>query len=304
MIALGTCAVVVYFIVWTVLEIDLNVLEYVYDMCVCARVFYIYSQRKPLEEAGMRAAFSLREAKEHEQQPLLEATLAATAMHPERKRSLDGMALSLQQANVTKIMKKTNNNNDNIAAAASTVGAADTTRNNTSPVQQSKQREELERQHRQREEARMERERDKKKKKVEEMEQNRKNESNSGGNTNALTQIFKMYWDMEFQLLQNTNPFRTVIDRQSAQYIAPGYFDVITTPMNLTWIKEKVQDRKYTTLTQFFGDIDLMIDNALKYNTQGPYRQASEELKKKHAKIVKSVWKQIKEKKSQHTTKS
>ena len=43
-------------------------------------------QRKPLDETGMRAAFTLREAKEHEQQPLLEATLTALAMHPERKR--------------------------------------------------------------------------------------------------------------------------------------------------------------------------------------------------------------------------
>jgi hypothetical protein len=44
-----------------------------------------------------------------------------------------------------------------------------------------------------------------------------------------------------------------------------------------------------------------MIDNALKYN-QGdtnPYRIASEDLKKKHTKIVKGVWKQIKEKQNQ-----
>jgi Txe/YoeB family toxin of Txe-Axe toxin-antitoxin module len=54
-------------------------------------------QRKPLKEDAMRAAFTLREAKVHEQRPLLEATLAATAMHPELKRSLDGMALYLQQ---------------------------------------------------------------------------------------------------------------------------------------------------------------------------------------------------------------
>ncbi|MGK3760416.1 MAG: hypothetical protein ACI8RD_012733 [Bacillariaceae sp.] len=260
------------------------------------------SQRKPLDEAGMRAAFTLREAKEHEQQPLLEAIIAATAMHPERKRSLDGMALGLQQTRVSKkkMMSSMSMSNSPTFGSSSAAGAS---------AQMSKQRAELERQKnqaRQWEEARMQRERDDKRDRVEEMEQNRKNENiNSGGN-NALSQIiekvFKMYWDMEFPNLDNTNPFRIVIDRKSAAYIAPDYFNVITTPMNLTYIKEKVGGRRYSTLTQFFGDIDLMIDNALKYNAQdgNPYRTAAEDLKKKHSKIVKGVWKQIKEKQSQN----
>jgi hypothetical protein len=260
------------------------------------------SQRKPLDEAGMRAAFTLREAKEHEQQPLLEATIAATAMHPERKRSLDGMALGLQQTRVNKkkMMSSMSMSNSPSFGSSSAAGAS---------AQMSKQRAELERQKnqaRQWEEARMQRERDDKRDRVEEMEQNRKNENiNSGGN-NALSQIiekvFKMYWDMEFPNLDNTNPFRIVIDRKSAAYIAPDYFNVITTPMNLTYIKEKVGGRRYSTLTQFFGDIDLMIENALKYNAQdgNPYRTAAEDLKKKHSKIVKGVWKQIKEKQSQN----
>ena len=250
------------------------------------------SQRKPLDEVGMRAAFTLREAKEHEQQPLLEATLAATAMHPERKRSLDGMALGLQQTNKKKM------SNSPTFGSSSSAGASS---------QMSKQRAEIERQKnqaRQWEEARMQRERDDKRNRVEEMEQNRKNENTNSGGNNALSQIidkvFKMYWDMEFPNLDNTNPFRIVIDRKSAAYIAPDYFTVITTAMNLTYIKEKVGGRRYSTLTQFFGDIDLMIDNALKYNAQdgNPYRTAAEDLKKKHSKIVQNVWKQIKEKKN------
>mmetsp|Transcript_48731 Transcript_48731/g.54528 ORF Transcript_48731/g.54528 Transcript_48731/m.54528 type:complete len:365 (+) Transcript_48731:19-1113(+) len=252
------------------------------------------SQRKPLDEVGMRAAFTLREAKEHEQQPLLEATLAATAMHPERKRSLDGMALGLQRV----AKKKTTSS---ISPTSPTFGSSTSS---APSAQMSKKRAELERQKQQArewEEARMQRERNDKRKRVEEMEQNRKNENNNGGN-NALNQIvekvFTKYWDMVFPDLDNTNPFRIVIDRESAAYIAPDYFNVITTPMNLTYVKEKVHGRKYTTLTQFFEDIDLMIDNALKYNAQegNPYRTATEELKKKHSKIVKGVWKQIKEK--------
>jgi len=251
------------------------------------------SQRKPLDEAGMRAAFPLREAKEHEQQPLLEATLAALAMHPERKRSLDGMALGLQTRNKKKPRTANSPIFGNSAAAQ---------------TQMAKQQAELERQKnqaRQWEEARMQRERDDRRKRVEEMEQNRRNNDGSGSGSNALHQIiekvFKKYWDMEFPNLGGTNPFRIVIDRRSAPQIAPDYFNVITTPMNLTYVKDKVKGRKYTTLTQFFSDIDLMIDNALKYN-QGdtnPYRIASEDLKKKHTKIVKGVWKQIKEKQNQ-----
>jgi len=255
------------------------------------------SQRKPVDEAGMRAAFTLREAKEHEQQPLLEATLTALAMHPERKRSLDGMALGLQTRN----KKKPRPANSPIFRNSA-----------TAQTQMAKQRAELESQKnqaRQWEEVRRERERDDRRQRVEEMEQNRRHNDSSGGggSSNALHQIiekvFKKYWEMEFPNLGGTNPFRIVIDKKSAPHIAPDYFNVITTPMNLTYAKDKVKGRKYTTLTQFFTDIDLMIDNALKYNTgeTNPYRIASEELKKKHTKIVKGVWKQIKEKQNQQS---
>jgi hypothetical protein len=257
------------------------------------------SQRKPMDESGMRAAFTLREAKEHEQQPLLEATLATMAMHPERKRLLDGMALGLQTRNKKK--PRTTMSHSPIfgnSAAAQT--------------QMAKQRAELERQKnqaRQWEEARMQRERDDRRKRVEEMEENRRisnyNNNNDGGGgsgSNALHQIIervcKKYWDMEFPNLGGTNPFRIVIDRKSAPTIAPDYFNIITTPMNLTYVKDKTKGHKYTTLNQFFADIDLIIENALKYNVgeENPYRIASEDLKKKHTKIVKGVWKQIKEK--------
>ena len=253
------------------------------------------SQRKPMDEAGMRAAFTLREAKEHEQQPLLEATLSTMAMHPERKRLLDGMALGLQTRNKKK-PRTTHSPIFGNSAAAQT--------------QMARQRAELERQKNQAkqwEEARMQRERDDRRQRVEEMEESRRimNHHNDGGGSsgsNALQkiieQVCKKYWDMEFPNLGGTNPFRIVIDRKSAPTIAPDYFNIITTPMNLTYVKDKTKGRKYTTLNQFFADIDLIIENALKYNMgeANPYRIASEDLKKKHTKIVKGVWKQIKEK--------
>lgn len=127
-------------------------------------------------------------------------------------------------------------------------------------------------------------------KRVKDMAQNWRNNDGAGVGSNSLHQtienVFRKYWDMEFPNLGGENPFRIVIDRKSAARIAPDYFNVIKTPMNLTYIKDKVKGQKYTTLTGFFVDIDLMISNALKYNVgeADPYRIASEELKKKHTK--------------------
>eukprot|EP00537_Pseudo-nitzschia_pungens_P001626 CAMPEP_0172364214 /NCGR_PEP_ID=MMETSP1060-20121228/7403_1 /TAXON_ID=37318 /ORGANISM="Pseudo-nitzschia pungens, Strain cf. cingulata" /LENGTH=373 /DNA_ID=CAMNT_0013087169 /DNA_START=110 /DNA_END=1231 /DNA_ORIENTATION=+ len=257
-------------------------------------VFDRISQRKPMDESGMRAAFTLREAKAHEQEGLLEATLAAMAMHPERKRSLDGMALGLQQRH-----KKKMRSTDPLLGVGNSAIAQTQMAKDLAVLEQQKQ------QARQLEEARKEREREERRRKLEELEQNKrdKDQSDAGGSGNSkmqhvFNQVFKHYWDMEFPNLGGINPFRIVIDRKSAPQIAPDYFTVVTTPMNLTYIRDKVKGRKYTTLYQFFSDIDLMIDNALKYNQgdDNPYRIASEELKKKHTKIAKKVWKQIKEK--------
>ena len=108
--------------------------------------------------------------------------------------------------------------------------------------------------------------------------------------------VFKKLWDMEFPNLGGTNPFRIVIDRDNCASIgAPDYFDIITTPMNLTYIQNRVNKMQYSTLQNFFADVDLMIDNAIKYNSDpgNPYRVAAQEMKKRHDKIVKRVWQQI-----------
>ena len=248
------------------------------------------SQRKPLDEAGMRAAFTLREAKEHEQQPLLEATLHAMAMHPERKRSLDGMAIGLQTRKNKKKARLSQSPVFGDSVAAQT--------------QMAKQQAELNNQKnqaRQWEEARMEREREERRQRVEELEEENHRKSHEGGSGNRLQkyfeQVFKKYWEKQFPNLGGMNPFRLVIDRESAPQIAPDYFSVITTPMNLTYVKDKLKGRKYTTFQQLFADIDLMIENALKYNVgeNNEYRHAALELKKMHLKIVKRVWEQMKE---------
>ena len=61
--------------------------------------------------------------------------------------------------------------------------------------------------------------------------------------------------------------------------------------MNLTYIKEKVDKMEYETLQAFFGDVDLMISNALLYNSDpsNPYRMAAEDMKKRYLKIAKKL---------------
>jgi hypothetical protein len=246
------------------------------------------SQRKPLEEAAMRGAFTLREAKEHEQQALLEATLAARELDPARKRYLDGIALGLQSRQEKKMRTMIN--------APSVM----------EQTEQAKQLAELDRQRanaRKREEARRRREEEERRQKEEEL--NRKKnalETPQQALHKLIDPVFKKLWDMEFVNLGGTNPFRIVIDRENCASIgAPDYFDVITIPMNLTYIQEKVRKMQYATLQEFFGDMDLMIDNALTYNsdTGNPYRIAAEEMKKRHMRIVKKVWSQIQQKQSQ-----
>jgi hypothetical protein len=237
-----------------------------------------------LEEASMRAAFTLREAKEHEQIPLLDATLAAHQMHPERKRHLDGIAMGLQSRREKKMRSMT----------PSLPSVMEQT-------EKSRQKAELDRQRTQArkwEDARRRREEEERRRKEEELltRKNSQAESPQQALHKIIEPVFKKLWDMEFVNLGGINPFRIVIDRDNCASIgASDYFDVITTPMNLTYIKEKVNKLQYSTLQSFFSDVDLMISNAVTYNSDpgNPYRIAAEEMKRRHNKIVKKVWQQI-----------
>ena len=200
------------------------------------------SQRKPMDEDAMRSAFTLREAKEHEQIPLLEATLAAQSMHPERKRHLDGIALALQ----TRSEKKPRSSSP---------------KNFAQQTEDARRRAEIEAQReqaRQWEETRKKLEEKERRRREEEsyMAMRRKAESPQQALHKIIQPVFKKLWDMEFPALNKTNPFRIVIDRENCATIgAPDYFSVITIPMNLTYIKRKIDTEQYTTLQQFFVSV-------------------------------------------------
>ena len=236
------------------------------------------SQRQKLEEEKMRAAFTLREPKPHEQQPLLDATLVQTMMHPERKRALDGIAMGLQSRNPAPKKMRT--------STGAPISAMEQTEKARRKAELERQREQA----RKWEEARSKREEEERLRKEREI-QDRK--PSATPQQTLILKVFNALWDMTFKILGDTNPFRTVIDRNNCAAIgAPDYFDIITTPMNLTYIKDKVHGMKYITLQSFFADIDLMIQNAITYNSDpgNPYRLAAEEMKKRYQKIVKKVW--------------
>jgi hypothetical protein len=112
--------------------------------------------------------------------------------------------------------------------------------------------------------------------------------------------IFRKLWDMEFSHLGNINPFRMVIDRDNCASLgAPDYFDFVKNPMNLTYIQHKVEKAEYETLEVFSADVELMLSNAILYNSpaENPYRLAAEEMKKKYQKMVKKVVQSVRSKK-------
>lgn len=102
--------------------------------------------------------------------------------------------------------------------------------------------------------------------------------------------MFEELWEMEF--FDGTNPFRLVIDKHNCATMGvPDYCTLIKKPMNLTYIREKVQGCKYSTLSQFFEDIELIISNCLLYNSDptNPYNEAANVLKKKYIILRKQV---------------
>ena len=243
--------------------------------------------RQPMDEEAMRAAFTLRDAKEHEQQALLEATLASLPRRngmdeKTRKRHYEAIALSLQ-----------NIDNPQISEARS---AAEQTEHARQAAALERQREQA----RLREEARRRRDEEERKQRQEKIRTRQVDPARLALHK-IYDPIFRKLWDMEFPTLLGTgvNPFRVVIDRSNCAAVgAPNYFDVIQTPMNLTYIQEKVDNMEYETLAAFFADVNLMIQNALKYNSDptNPYRKAAEQLQAKSLKMQSVVLKALKNK--------
>jgi hypothetical protein len=242
------------------------------------------SQRLVLDESNLRAAFTLREAKEHEQQALLEATLASLprrhGMDPAlRKRHLDAIALGLQSRKP-------------VVARRTTTPTVPTS-SHAVQTEQARRQAELDReraQARARETARQQREEDERRQRSQDNERKR-NHANT--QEHAMSKwcypIFNRLWTMEFAHLGGTNPFRMVIDRENCASLgAPDYFDVVAKAMNLTYIQRKLDAMEYQSEDAFTADVDLMLNNAILYNSDvsNPYRIAAEEMRTKYKKAL------------------
>lgn len=250
------------------------------------------TQRQPISEEHMRNSLTLREGKEHEQKALLEMTVSSFPKHnnmdfQERRKYLKGIVMGLQLGKAKPPPKRK-------------------TPTPTAAQQTELSRLQAEREHqvaaaKAREEARKQRDEEDRKQREEELKRKKRPETPQEALHKLYSPIFKNLWEMEFPLLANTNPFRMVIDRDNCASVgAADYFQVIETPMNLTYIKNKVEAMEYQTLQQFFDDVELMIKNARLYNShpQNPYRMAAEELHKRYTKLGKRVLKMIQKKKA------
>nr|CAI5824348.1 unnamed protein product [Callosobruchus analis] len=61
--------------------------------------------------------------------------------------------------------------------------------------------------------------------------------------------------------------------------IAPGYSQIITSPMDFSTMRQKIEDNEYKHLDEFIADFKLMCENAMKYNhAETVYYKASKKL--------------------------
>uniref|UniRef100_A0A7S2V5Q0 Bromo domain-containing protein n=1 Tax=Fibrocapsa japonica TaxID=94617 RepID=A0A7S2V5Q0_9STRA len=110
----------------------------------------------------------------------------------------------------------------------------------------------------------------------------------------VLRPVVNSLWKMNFGG-QWGNPFRTVIDQENCVALGvANYFDFIERPMNLTWIKEKMNSKKYSSLGELTDDVELMVQNAHKYNrpNEEVYIFATT-LREKYYKIISSISEQV-----------
>lgn len=312
--------------------------------------------RSELGEEEMKAAFTMRECKEFEQKPLIQATLLAEqnqviqrefqgVVAPVRetkgmrKRVLEGMVVGLQDRERKKKFREKNkalliatrqkilalddesssqSKKKGTTAASATNIPTSTTSATTNKInkeeetkkskaQQAKEQLqaeqkrqaaiELQRQReREREEARKIADQLAQEERELALSQQRRMETPQQALYHVYQPMFQVLWDMEYPNLNGTNPFRIVIDAKNCEAMGvPDYCDIIKKPMNLTYIQEKVNNKNYVTLQEFFEDIELLIANALLYNSDpmNPFHVAANVMKKRYLKERKKVLTQV-----------
>jgi len=294
--------------------------------------------RKALEDNAMRAAFTLRECKvTHEQKSLIQAALIAKNSirlpgslvdEGTRKRRVEAMASDLQERQNErdgKLLDKARRKilvteketlvrtkavkDDRVKAAALNeklhIKEKKCQNAHDRELEQRERMRSIEREKLREKTRRLakQKEREKElKKEEEEMRKARMMETSEEALYRLYEPIFRALWDMEFSNLHNTNPFRMIINvNNCAGMGCPDYCDVIKNPMNLTYIKEKVNAKKYETLQEFFEDVKLLINNALIYNSDpnNAYHIAANVMKRKFLKLGEEVMNEVQQQQHQ-----
>mmetsp|Transcript_27218 Transcript_27218/g.45387 ORF Transcript_27218/g.45387 Transcript_27218/m.45387 type:complete len:351 (+) Transcript_27218:77-1129(+) len=240
------------------------------------------------EESKMRAALTLREPKKHEQEALLKQTTKAknTPQVLARKAYLEGIALGLQSKEL-KVLKKKEESRQEAAQVQRKLA-----KRKEEDRQMEVERKKEERAENRKRKRREEMEEEDYEEELREKEEHRRQQEDAPKHNiaNFLMPKFDHLWKMEFAHLGNTNPFRTVIDRSNCIAMGvPDYSDIVKQPMNLTWIQKKLQKAEYQSVAAFFNDVELMIKNALLYNSDptNDYHLAAKEMAEHYKKFVK-----------------
>ena len=299
----------------------------------------IGDDREPLDEEAMRSALTLRAAKKHEQEAYARAALLApprgVRLPPgwdvtTHRNRLEGMALGLQEKEIKEKNKAERARLAQIAKAkmeaaeregrtTAAAGGADAEAAMQAKAlakaeeelalkkQRDRENEErlrrIERERQRTEERRLREEAERREAEEAKAELDRRQrmaETPKEALFRLYNPVFQILWDMEFPALGNSNPFRIVIDKDTCvQMGVPDYCRIITKPMNLTYVQEKVENRSYSTLQEFFSDIELIINNCITYNSdpRNPYHIAALEFRKRYRKAAKRVVQSVQQKK-------
>jgi len=176
------------------------------------------AQRQPLEESALRAALTLRDAKQHEQQALLEATVKSFPRdrngrdEAARKRHFDGVAAFLQSRHRPKRTAAAHGAAKYRKSPVPTASASASATASAEQTERARQQATLElqvEQARQREVARLRREQDEKRRELELEEKQRKQRSSAETpqqqlHRHMIAPIFQKLWDMTFPILGGT----------------------------------------------------------------------------------------------------
>jgi transcription initiation factor TFIID subunit 2 len=96
---------------------------------------------------------------------------------------------------------------------------------------------------------------------------------------------------------KNSAIFRFPVDRT----MYPDYYQVITQPIDMITIGNKISTGAYSSLSDFHGDVQLMFDNCFKYNRKGTYGyNCGVDLQHFYSKLMKPHLKQLKSEQVYH----